>query len=49
MIDFDKAVCDPSHPAQILAAYDIGDHLHVNDASNLAQADAIQLELFQND
>jgi lysophospholipase L1-like esterase len=49
VIDFDKAVCDPSHPAQILPAYDSGDHLHVNDAGNVAQANAVPLGLFRND
>jgi lysophospholipase L1-like esterase len=46
VIDFDAAVRDPNHPAQILAAYDSGDHLHVNDAGNVAQGNAISLELF---
>ncbi len=43
--DFDKAVRDPNHPSQLLPAYDSGDHLHVNDAGNAAQANAISLEL----
>ena len=47
-IDFDEAVRDPGHPAQILPAYDSGDHLHVNDAGNVAQANAIPLSLFHN-
>jgi lysophospholipase L1-like esterase len=47
MIDFDEAVRDPAHPAQILPAYDSGDHLHVNDAGNLAQTNAIALSLFR--
>lgn len=46
VIDFDAAVRDPSHPTQILPAYDSGDHLHVNDAGNVAQANAISLPLF---
>jgi lysophospholipase L1-like esterase len=46
VIDFDAAVRDPSHPTQILPAYDSGDHLHVNDAGNVAQATAISLALF---
>ncbi|MBN9617175.1 MAG: SGNH/GDSL hydrolase family protein [Acidobacteriales bacterium] len=49
VIDFDKAVCDPNHPAQLLPAYDSGDHLHVNDAGNVAQANAISLGLFSSD
>jgi hypothetical protein len=46
VIDFDAVVRDPDHPAQILPAFDSGDHLHVNDAGNLAQANAIPLSLF---
>ena len=47
VIDFDQAVRDPQHPEQILPAYDSGDHLHVNDAGNTAQGNAIPLELFR--
>jgi lysophospholipase L1-like esterase len=46
VIDFDAVVRDPEHPTQILPAFDSGDHLHVNDAGNLAQANAIALGLF---
>lgn len=46
VIDFDAVVRDPEHPTQILPAFDSGDHLHVNDAGNLAQANAISLALF---
>jgi lysophospholipase L1-like esterase len=49
VIDFDKAVRDPSHPTQLLPAYDSGDHLHVNDAGNVAQVNAISLALFAAD
>lgn len=48
VIDFDEAVRDPDHPTQILPAYDSGDHLHVNNAGNVAQGNAIPLALFQN-
>jgi len=48
VIDFDAAVRDPKHPTQLLPAYDSGDHLHVNDAGNAAQANAISLRLFRN-
>lgn len=48
IIDFDEAVRDPQHPAQILPAYDSGDHLHVNDAGNVAQGNAIPLSLFHH-
>ena len=47
VIDFDEAVRDPSHPAQILPSYDSGDHLHVNNAGNVAQANVIPLTLFR--
>ena len=46
VIDFDKAVRDPSHPTRMLAAYDSGDHLHPNDAGYMAMANAIDLSLF---
>jgi lysophospholipase L1-like esterase len=49
VIDFDKAVRDPNHPAQLLPAFDSGDHLHVNDAGNVAQGNNISLDLFRND
>jgi len=46
VIDFDAAVHDPSHPTQILPSFDSGDHLHVNNAGNIAQGNAISLALF---
>lgn len=46
VIDFDKAIRDPSNPATILPAYDSGDNLHPNDAGYKAMADAIDLSLF---
>lgn len=46
VIDFDEAVRDPDHPTQILPAFDSGDHLHVNNAGNVAQGKVIRLELF---
>jgi lysophospholipase L1-like esterase len=48
VIDFDQAVRDPDHPTQILPAYDSGDHLHVNNAGNVAQGSAIPLSLFKS-
>ena len=47
VIDFDEAVRDPQHPTRILPAYDSGDHLHVNDAGNVAQTNVIPLALFE--
>lgn len=48
VIDFDEAVRDPDHPTQILPAYDSGDHLHVNNAGNIAQGNIISLSLFHS-
>ncbi|GAA3553742.1 SGNH/GDSL hydrolase family protein [Kribbella ginsengisoli] len=45
VIDFDKAVRDPSAPEKLLAAYDGGDHIHLNDAGYQAMADSIPLQL----
>ena len=46
VIDFDKAVRDPNHPARLLPAYDCGDHLHPNDAGYNAMAATVPLNLF---
>lgn len=46
VIDFDAAVRDPNHATQLLPEYDSGDHLHVNNAGNVAQANAIALAMF---
>jgi lysophospholipase L1-like esterase len=48
VIDFDKAIRDPSNPATIRSAYDSGDNLHPNDAGYQAMADAIDLSLFKD-
>ena len=47
VIDFDRAIRDPSHPTRMLPAYDSGDHLHPNDAGYQAMANAVDLKLFQ--
>jgi lysophospholipase L1-like esterase len=47
VIDFDKAVRDPTHPTRLLPAYDGGDHLHPSDAGMQAMANAIPLEWFK--
>jgi len=44
--DFDAAVRDPGHPTRLRPDYDADDHLHVNDAANVAQANTIPLEVF---
>jgi lysophospholipase L1-like esterase len=47
VIDFDKAIADPEHPARILPRFDSGDHLHLSDAGYQAMAAAIDLSLFR--
>ena len=49
VIDFDKALRDPSHPSRLLPKYDGGDHVHPNDAGYRAMTDAIDLSLFRDD
>ncbi len=44
VIDFDKALADPAHPAQMLAKYDRGDHLHPSDMGYAAMAGAVSLK-----
>jgi lysophospholipase L1-like esterase len=46
VLDLDAAVRDPQNPAQLLPAYDTGDHLHLSPAGYQAMADAIDLSLF---
>ncbi|MFT4040030.1 MAG: SGNH/GDSL hydrolase family protein [Thermomicrobiales bacterium] len=48
VVDFDAAVQDPAQPGRILADYDSGDHLHINDAGYIAMAEAINLDWFAN-
>jgi len=43
VIDFDDAVRDPGHPTQLLPSYASGDHLHLNDAGNVAKGNAVPL------
>jgi lysophospholipase L1-like esterase len=45
VVDFDKVLRDPHHPARLLPAYDSGDHLNPNDAGYQAMADAVPLGL----
>jgi lysophospholipase L1-like esterase len=46
-IDFDAVVRDPAGLTRLLAAYDSGDQLHINDAGYQAMADSIDLSLFE--
>jgi lysophospholipase L1-like esterase len=46
VIDFDKLMRDPEHPERLLAAYDLGDHLHPSPAGYAAMGEAVPLSLF---
>ncbi len=45
VVDFDAVLRDPLDPAELLPAYDSGDHLHPNDAGYQAIANAIDTGL----
>jgi lysophospholipase L1-like esterase len=49
VVDFDKAARDPALPRQLLPAYDVGDHLHLNPTGYHALADAVPSALFRQD
>ncbi|HET9933395.1 MAG TPA: SGNH/GDSL hydrolase family protein, partial [Polyangiaceae bacterium] len=49
VVDFDAVVRDPSVPNRLLARYDFGDHIHLNDAGYAALANSIPLSLFAAD
>ena len=46
VIDFDRELRDPSHPARMLPIYDNGDHLHPGDVGYCRMGDVIDLSLF---
>jgi lysophospholipase L1-like esterase len=46
LIDFDATVRDPITMTNLLAAYDTGDHLHLNPNGYRAMAESIDLNLF---
>lgn len=46
VIDFEAALCDPSHPTRMLPEWDSGDHLHPSDPGYLRMAECIDLALF---
>ena len=48
VIDFDRAIRDPSHPDTLRTGYDSGDNLHPNDAGYQAMANAVDLSLFKD-
>jgi lysophospholipase L1-like esterase len=45
VVDFDAVLRDPDRPTRLLPAYASDDNLHVNDAGNVAQGNAIPLAL----
>jgi lysophospholipase L1-like esterase len=47
VVDLDAVLRDPSHPTQLLPAYDSGDHLHPNNAGCIVEANAVPLALFE--
>ncbi len=47
VIDFDRAARDPLNPRQLLPAFDVGDHLHLNPAGYRALASAVPANLFR--
>jgi len=48
VVDLDAVLRDPSHPTQLLSAYDSGDHLHHNNAGCIAEGNAVSLALFED-
>src|SRR6516162_2793796 len=46
VVDFDRALRDPEHPARMLPIYDCDDHLHPRDLGYNKMGDAIDLSLF---
>jgi lysophospholipase L1-like esterase len=44
VIDLEAAVRDPARPSALLAAYDSGDHLHLNPSGYQRLAEAVDLE-----
>lgn len=47
VIDLDAVVRDPNRPAALLAAYDSGDHLHLNAAGYQKMGKSVDWELFR--
>jgi len=46
VVDFDEVLRDPTRPTRLSSAYAVADRLHVNDAGNVAQGNAIPVSLF---
>ena len=49
VIDFDVAMCDPSHTGKLRVDYDVGDGLHPSFAGYRAMADSVDARLFDCD
>ena len=47
VIDFDAALRDPAHPAQLQRRFDSGDHIHPNDDGYEAMAAAVPLAMIR--
>ncbi|HKT06085.1 MAG TPA: SGNH/GDSL hydrolase family protein, partial [Rugosimonospora sp.] len=47
VVDFDRVARDPANPRQLLPAYDVGDHLHMNPTGYGALAAAVPTRLFR--
>lgn len=45
VLDFDRVLRDPAHPARRSPTYDSGDHLHPGDTGYAALADSVDLRL----
>ncbi|MEV4108762.1 SGNH/GDSL hydrolase family protein [Nonomuraea sp. NPDC049695] len=45
VIDFDRATRDPADPRRLVAAFDVGDHLHLSHTGYKALADAVPARL----
>jgi lysophospholipase L1-like esterase len=47
VVDFEKALRDPSHPTSLLPKYDCGDHLHPSDLGYQIMGDTVDLALLK--
>ena len=45
MIDFDALMRDPARPTHLAAEFDLGDHLHPNDAGYRKMGEAVDPKL----
>ncbi len=47
VLDFDRIVRDPAQPRNLLPAFDVGDHLHLDPAGYRALGNAVPTQLFR--